>query len=143
MKNQLILIFGLSIISCKSDLNKVEFHGFAEQDTIFLYQDGNGHFVANKLVENLKSDEVLSARMSISTSNFPVARETVLNKDNFYLRDTLHYDFRSGVSQIDTLSETFDTPLQYYSFYGGLDVYYANGDSISFLDTVTFVRINP
>ncbi|MEO9806672.1 MAG: hypothetical protein ABJF04_25655 [Reichenbachiella sp.] len=139
-----VFILGSVLFSCATRTNmEVNFFGFAEEDTIYLYQDGECHFVTEGLVDQLSNEIVLSARFSITPSSHPYEDVTILNKSNYYLRDTISQGMLGELLSVDHEPEQFNTPFEYFSFYGALEVYYANGDTAAYADTITFTRINP
>lgn len=132
------------LFSCEQPTREeIQFHGFAEPDTILNYQDSYCHFVASGLVEQLANGTVNSANFILTTTSHPYKHETELTKTNFYLSDTIEHGVFHELNQVDNYPEQFDTPDENYLFFGELEVYYLNGDTISYSDTITLTITNP
>jgi antitoxin component YwqK of YwqJK toxin-antitoxin module len=145
MRNQLYLfLFALSFFSCTQQHSKVDFFGYTEQDSIYWYQEGNCAFVVNGLIEQLQAEHVNSALYTVTTSKFPdYPSETLLNKDNFYISDSMEFYLKSETLVPDDSVEIVGQPTDIISFYGELEVYYSNGDTLLLNDTIDLFRANP
>jgi hypothetical protein len=135
----LLLLFD----ACQPIRNEIVFFADEEQDTIYRYQEGKGYFVANDLVNQLKSGEVLGAKLKLSVPKFHHYDETELTKKNFYLTDSLYYDLKGGILFPDDSVEQVGQDPEQFVYVGELEVYYLNGDSISYLDSICFTLVEP
>lgn len=143
MRNLLLLLATLAIISCsQKKIPIVNFHAVEDYDTIFNVEDGNGHFVTTGLVNLLDTGLVTSALFTTIWQDSH-KDETLLTKENYYLRDTMHYSFFAGLIDVDSIPEQFDFKPTILSLFGELQVYYSSGDTMIYSDTLKFTRINP
>lgn len=143
MRNLLLLFVTIAIVSCEQkNIPTVNFHAVEDYDTIFSVQDGNGHFVTTNLINLLDTGLVTSALFTTIWQD-SVKDEVLLTKDNYYLRDTMHYSFFAEMINVDSTIELFDTDPTFLTLFGELQVYYSTGDTSVYSDTLKFTRINP
>lgn len=143
---KLTFILLLAILaSCElnnSPSNQVDFYGEYDDDTIYYYETKDFKYYTSGLTEGLQDSSVLAAKVSITTEMHKDPG-TILTRKNYTLGDSLNFYIVGELANTDGLPEEFTDKIDPFSFYGQLDVYYSNGDTIILRDTVTFHRINP
>ncbi len=143
MRYLLLLLTTLIIVACEQQTPKINFYAAEDYDTLFPVQDGEGHFVTGGLVNLLENGLVTSALFT-TISYDTIKDEVLLTKENYFHHDsTMNYGFTFGIAYIDPIAEQFNPEPAILSKIGQLEVHYASGDTITYVDTLKFVRINP
>ena len=133
-------IISSHLISCNSESSRIDFHGFAETDTIFHYQDLDCWFVAVGLAKKNETGVVDSFQLII-TDNLSEYISIIPESD--FSGDSVDFAIRGSNPEIDSLPETFFDSVRHIRFYGRLEVYENNAESRIYHDTITLNFVNP